>query len=319
MGPGTARFDVIGLGCSCVDMLAVVPTFPQPGQEITAVETAQQGGGEVATALVTLARLGSSTCYLGQVGADSFGRLMQQEFQHYGVDTSHMVLQEKTLSQLSMILVDQQTGTRTIVACPPTASELKPGDIPSGLIELARVLHLDGAHRAAALEAAQRARRAGVRVVLDADVTALDDSIHQLIRITNVVIASRPFARSFSASTDPATAIEALRSLGPAQVVITLGKNGSIGWHKGVTLQCPAFPIQVLDTTGAGDVFHGAFIHDMLQDWHFEKVLEFASAAAALKCTKMGGRAGIADFPTTVAFLKQQKDSHLNQSDGSVK
>ncbi len=305
-------FDVIGLGCSCVDLLAVVPQFPGPDEEITAVEAAQQGGGEVATALVTLARLGSSACYLGRVGADTFGRLMQQEFERYGVDTSHMVLQEEALSQVSMILVDQQTGKRTIVACPPTASELRPEDLPSGLIEATQVLHLDGTHRAAALEAAARARRAGVTLVLDADVTALDDSIEQLIRITDVVIASRPFAESFAESSDTDKAVDVLRSLGPSRVVVTLGEQGSIGWEKGATLRCPAFPVEAIDTTGAGDVFHGAFIHGMLQRWNFEKVLEFASAAAALKCTQMGGRAGIPDFPAALDFLKRRKAKNFN-------
>ncbi len=312
-------FDVVGLGCSCFDWLGVVPRLPGPDEEIHMLETKQQGGGEVATALVALARLGVSVAYVGKVGDDPFGDFIRKEFDRYGVDIRHLIVEPGAVSQASVVLVDKPSGKRTIVACVPTFTEVRPAQLPPGFIEQARYLHLDGVHRAAALEAARRARRAGVTVVLDADVSALDDDIPELIRQTDLLIPSQTFARSFAGTDDVDRAIDRLRAYGPSVVLVTLGDQGSRGYAEGRRFHVPAFPVEVVDTTGAGDVFHGALLYGMLQSWALEKSVEFASAVAAIKCTRLGGRTGIPNRQEAIQFLKGRDSRHfrVNRPEGS--
>ena len=292
--------DVVGLGCCCFDLLGVVPHMPGPDEELRMLETRQQGGGEVATALVTLARLGCSVACAGKVGDDAFGNFIRRELDQYGVDTRNLLVDPGALSQASVVLVERATGQRSILACVPTFSELQPSQLPPGLIEEARVLHLDGVHRAAAL---------------DADVLALEGDISEVLRRTDVLIASLAFAASFAKTEDPDRAIDRLLDYGPSVVLVTLGEGGCRGQAEGRRFDFPAFPVEVVDTTGAGDVFHGAYIYGMLQQWELMKTVEFASAVAAIKCRQLGGRAGIPDLEQALRFLRET-DSRYFRTDG---
>ena len=242
-------FDVVGLGCCCFDLLGVVPHLPEPDEEIRMLETRQQGGGEVATALVTLARLGCSVACAGKVGDDAFGNFIRRELDQYGVDIQHLLVEADALSQASVVLVDRASGQRSILACVPTFCELQPSQLPPGLIEQAKVLHLDGVHRAAALAAAGRARPAGVPVVLDADVLALEGDISELLRRTDILIASLAFASSFANTEDVDRAIDHLLDYGPSVVLVTLGERGCCGQAEGRRFHLPAFP-------GGGGGYH---------------------------------------------------------------
>ncbi|MBT5872510.1 MAG: hypothetical protein HOH43_03745 [Candidatus Latescibacteria bacterium] len=296
--------DVIGLGCACLDFIAMVPYIPDLDNEVRMLESTQQGGGEVATALVALARLGASTTYLGRVGDDAPGHMIKRELEAYGVGTEYLGMEQECESLVSMVLVDKDSGKRTIVAGNSTVSELRPSDIPEGLIESARFLHLDGTSREAALGAAKRARRAGVTTVLDADVLVCDPEIEQLIAVTDILIASVGFSTEFTGTDDPSKAIAFMAEIGPNVVAITMGDRGSLCLANGRKFHTPAFSVPVVDTTGAGDVFHGAFIFGLLRGWTIERTAEFASAVAALKCAHLGGRQGIPTFEETEAFIK---------------
>ncbi len=302
------RFDVIGLGCSCIDFLGIVPRLPRLDEEIEMVDSMQQGGGEVATALVTLARLGASTAYIGKVGDDPIGVMIQHDFDHEGVNTDHLIVEPGARSLAAVVLVDQQSGQRSIIAGRRTAGELEAGELHDGLIEQAKYLHLDGTDAQAALVAAKRARKAGVTVVLDADVTALGPHIQQLIEQTDILIASQPFAESHTAGNDPVTAVERMQQAGPATVIVTLGDKGGVGSDGDRTFRYSAFEVDVVDTTGAGDVFHGGFIRGLLEGWPLEQTVRFAAAVAAVKCTKLGGRTGIPDMPTAMSFIDRHGD-----------
>ncbi|MDE2963790.1 MAG: PfkB family carbohydrate kinase, partial [Acidobacteriota bacterium] len=256
-----------------------------------------------------------SVACAGKVGDDAFGSFIRRELDQYGIDTRNLLVEAGALSQASVVLVDRASGQRSILACVPTFSELEPSQLPPGLIEQARVLHLDGVHRAAALAAAGRARRAGVPVVLDADVLALEGDISEVLRRTDVLIASLAFAGSFAKTEDPDRAIDRLLDYGPSVVVVTLGEQGCRGQAEGQRFHHPAFPVEVVDTTGAGDVFHGAYIYGMLQRWELMKTVEFASAVAAIKCTRLGGRTGIPDRQQALRFLRERNSSYF-QTDG---
>lgn len=304
---------MVGLGASCLDFIGVVPKFPKLDEEIEMLESTYQGGGEVATALVTLAKLGASVSYIGKIGDDAIGRIIKQEFDHYSVDTSHMIVEQDSYSLASMVMVDRVTGKRTILAGKSTVSDLKFCEIKPGIIKKAKYLHLDGNFRKAALEAARRAKNAGVTIVFDADVLAYDPTVHTLIELTDILIASENFAQSFTGKDNPEEAIKIMRSYGPYIVAITLGEKGCFCHaNEDNFFHTDSFNVDVKDTTGAGDVFHGAFIYGMLKEWSIEKVTEFASAVAAIKCKELGGRHGIPTFQNAITFLKNHNSKFFS-------
>lgn len=299
----SSTFDVLGLGCACLDFLGVVPRMPDLDDEIRMVTSSQQGGGEVATALVALSKLGASTVYLGKVGDDHAGRMIREELEQYGVDMRHLVIDPDATSIASMVIIDQRSGKRTILAGDLSLCELEPSEIPPCLLDSVRYLHLDGTSRQAALAAAFTARKNGVKVVLDADVLADDAEISQLMGMTDILITSEGFARRFTGMDKPEDMIEKLRLYGAEIVTVTLGDRGSICFSEDEVICAPAFQVDVVDTTGAGDVYHGAFIYGLIQDWPLEKTTEFASAVAAMKCTRIGGRIGIPTLDEALEFL----------------
>ena len=307
-------YDVVGLGCACLDFLGIVPHLPNQDDQVWMSDSTQQGGGMVSTALVTLARLGVSTAFAGKIGNDMAGRAVKEEFDLYGVDTAHLIVKSGATTPISMILVDESTGQRTIMAGGTTV-EMSPSEVPAGMIAAARYLHLDTTGRQAALAAAGIARDAGVPVVLDADSLSRPRDIEDLLRATDYLIASRMFAEALTGLADPEAAAKSLAGYGSSVTVVTLGEEGSLTLACGRSFHTPAFPVEVVDTTGAGDVYHGAYIYGLLQQWGLEKTAEFASAVAALSCTRLGGRTGIPDLNRAMDFLRDRGAAHFKGGD----
>lgn len=234
-----------------------------------------------------------------------------------------MVVQPGRKSLSAIVLVDQASGKRSIMVGKTTCDDLAPEEINAGAVEEAKVLHLDGTigTDAAAVVAAERARAAGVTVVLDADNCSIDPDarpgrdckrahLRRLIALSDVVIASESFAEKYSTSlrlaVDPAAAVGLLRGAGPTTVLVTLGEKGGVGEAEGRAFRYSAYSVEVVDTTGAGDVFHGAYIHGMLAGWGLERRVQFASAVAAMKCRKLGGRTGIPTVEEAEAFIVER-------------
>lgn len=303
--------DVVGLGCACLDFLGIVPHLPDQDDQVWMSDSTQQGGGMVSTALVTLSRLGVSTAFAGKVGNDMAGRAVKEEFDLYGVDSDQLVVERGATTPVSMILVDESTGQRTIMAGGTTV-ELSPSEVPAGMIADAKYLHLDTTGRQAALAAAEIARGSGVPVVLDADSLSRPHDIEDLLRATDYLIASRVFAEALTGLTDPAEAAASLAGYGSSVVIVTLGEQGSLTLAGGRTFHTPAFPVEVVDTTGAGDVYHGAYLFGLLQEWSLEKTAVFSSAVAALSCTGLGGRTGIPDLRSALDFLRERGAAHFD-------
>ena len=307
-------YDVVGLGCACLDFLGIVPHLPDQDDQVWMSDSTQQGGGMVSTALVTLSKLGVSTAFVGRVGNDMAGRVVKEEFDLYGVDSAHLIMEPCASTPVSMILVDESTGQRTIMAG-GSAVDMSPSEIRSGMIAAARYLLLDTTGRQAALAAAEIARDAGVPVILDADSLSRPQDIGDLLRTTDYLIASRVFAEALTGLTDPEAAAKSLAGYGSSVVIVTLGEEGSLTLAGGRSFHTPAFPVEVVDTTGAGDVYHGAYIWGLLQEWSFEKTAEFASAVAALSCTRLGGRTGIPELDRAMEFLRDRGAAHFNAGD----
>lgn len=301
---------VAGLGCACLDFLGIVPHLPKQDEQVWMSASTQQGGGMVSTALVTLSRLGVSTAFAGKVGNDTAGRVVKEEFDRYGIDSVHLIMEPGAATPVSMILVDESTGQRTIMAG-GSSVDMSPLEVPAELIASARILHLDNTNRQAALAAARVARDSGVPVVLDADTVSPPDDLGELLGMTDYLIASRVFADELTGLTDPAEAAKSLAGYGSSVTVVTLGEEGSYTLAGDRTFHTPAFPVEVVDTTGAGDVYHGAFIFGLLREWQQEKTAEFASAVAAMSCTRLGGRQGIPTLGEAMSFLRDRDAEHF--------
>jgi len=299
--------DVVGLGYCSLDYLLRIPRVPDFEEGARVSDFTMDGGGPVATAMVTLARLGARVGYVGKFGNDDVGRLKRRQLEEEGVDVRQVILVEGDVSSLFFVLIEERTGRRGFLGYYGTEAELCPEELDRGYITSAPFLHVDGRHAAAALQAAQWMHEAGGKVVLDAGggkrARPISPQMEALVRTTDVLIAAQGFAVSLAGRDALSEAGKALLDYGPEIVAITAGEGGSWCVTAEDCIHVPAYSVEVVDTTGAGDVYHGAFIHGLLQGWDLNQVTTFANAVAALKCRRMGGRSGIPTLKETEQFL----------------
>jgi sulfofructose kinase len=292
---------VVGLGQASIDFIGRIPYFPQSDTKCEFTDLTIQGGGPAATAMVTLRRLGLPAVFIGAVGDGEFGRRIVQELQDEGVDVTHVHVRPGGRSQMAFIAVESG-GSRTIFWQRAVNAGLEPSDVDPDMIRRAHVLHVDGLMIEASLAAAEIARQADVPVVFDAG--TLRDGYLDLVKQTDFLICSETFFRQFHPGRDDKEGLQQLHAMGPKHAVVTLGANGSLGYDGRNYYRQKAFEVDAMDTTGAGDVYHGAYIYALVQGNSLEECMRFASAVAALKCTKMGGRAGIPTIDEAERFLR---------------
>jgi len=303
------KFDVVGLGVSTLDLLMIVDELP--GREVVqrAHDSALQGGGPVATAMVTLARLGSRTAMLDKIGDDWRGRFILDEFRKEHVSTEWIRIASGCRSSIASILVRKRDGARVITFSPGNAEELHPDEVPEEIIAGAKVLHLNGRHWDASLKAAQLARAHGVKVSFDGGANRHRDDISSLIALTDICILARQFAIAFSGSDDQQFSAKCLIDAGPEIVVITNGAEGScIFSRNGEAFHQPAFNIgSPVDSTGAGDAYHGGFLHGIVTGLGLKECAVLASAAAALNTRKLGGRGALPTMAEADQLISAQR------------
>jgi len=301
------KWDCLGFGLCAADYLCIVPHYPRLDEKIDAVEFSQQGGGPVATAMATLGRLGAKPAFLGKVGGDLAGQFIQQELEKDGVDTSLLIVAPTAYSAQAFLWIDRATGKRTCVLSNNQIPEVKPEEINPEWISQTGFLHIDGRDEEAALFAARTAKEKGVPVVMD--VGSVRRRMEEFFPVVDYFVCSQSFVQQFLSNCSPEKAVATIKARGPKVAIITLGEQGSIAFDgKNIYLE-PAFKVKVVDTTGAGDVYHGAFIYGLLQEWPLPLVLCFANAVAALKCTALGGRKGIPTLTKAVDFLQQSRQN----------
>ncbi len=298
--------DVVGLGYSALDTIGLTPRLPDLDDNVLLEDLTRQGGGPVAQALVTLARLGATAGFVGRIGDDDAGALIRSGLADEGVDVAYLQTAQGARSLQSMILVDKDTGKRSICAFRGTAGEIDLDDRTLEYLCSGQYLHLDGHSAAAAVVAARQAAQRGVRVCLDAGAGTDVDYLLPLVRETHVLIAAERFTMMASPDGSVVTGAAHLLTLGPEIVVVTLGERGSYTLSANAEFSTAPFPVSVVDTTGAGDVFHGAYLYGLLQHWDLASTAAFAGATAALKCTRLGGRAAIPRLPDVLAFMAGQ-------------
>jgi sulfofructose kinase len=300
-----SHLDVIGLGASTIDLVSLVDHLPATEEIQRAEAMTVQGGGPVATAMVTLARLGANVAMLDQIGDDWRGSLILEEYQSEGVRTNHIKISPGCASSTACVLVRKQDGARTIVYNPGNAPELAPVDVPHSVIESARFLHINGRHWDAALQAIEYAHAANVQVSFDGGAHLYHPEFKHLVPLTDICIVARDFAERYTQETDLCEAATALLDSGPGLVVITDGIRGSwIYPREGEWFHQPAYRLpNVVDTTGCGDSYHGAFLFGLLKGMALEQVASLASAVAALNSQHLGGRTGLPTFEQVNSFL----------------
>ena len=294
---------VVGIGQCCWDMLLNVDRYPDADTKQELLSRTEQGGGPVATALATLARMGVTCRFHGIVGDDDAAEMIRGSLVAEGVGISGMKARKNSSSQQAFIVVERGTGRRTIFWQRPGGAELRPEELGGDFLDGTHGLLLDGLMAEASLFAAQEAKRRGVTVMLDAG--RLRPGMPETIRHCDYLVAAEQFAFDMGWSLEPAAFGEAASRTGATVVTVTRGPRGSITWcsREGVH-EVPAFPVEAIDTTGAGDVFHGGYLYGVLQKWPLSDTIRFASACAAIKCMKSGGWAGIPGVEEVMAFLQ---------------
>ncbi len=250
-----------------------------------------QSGGAVGTALATVAALGGKARYFGRLSDDEFGSIILRGLKAFGVDVSPVLIEPGKVSPAAFILVDERTGRRLTRFTRGSTAPIDPGELPRDLLDDAKILLVDGRTPAAHIAAAERAKALGVSVLLDA--RSLGPGMGELLDLSDIVIGNERFAAEFSHSSDMKRSLVELTKMGPKIAVLTLGEEGAIALENETLVRQPALPIEVYDTTGASEVFRGAFIYGTLQDWPIDRCLPFANAAAALNCRHLGGVGGI--------------------------
>jgi sugar/nucleoside kinase (ribokinase family) len=236
--------------------------------------------------------LGGQARYMGRLSDDDLGRIVLRGLTEFGVDVSSVLIEPGRVSPASFILVDDRTARRWVRYTRGNTTPLQPGELPRGLFDDARVLVIDGRAPAPQIAAAERAKALGLTIVLDA--RHLGPGMGELLDLCDVVIGNERFAAEFSHSADMKRSLTELVKMGPRVAVITLGEEGAIGLEGDTLVRQPALEIDVVDRTGASEVFRGAFIYGLLEGWGLDRLLPFANAAAGLNCRHLGGLGGIA-------------------------
>ena len=298
----TKDIQVIGLGQACLDYLGRLRFYPEEDDKCELIDLHIQCGGPASTALVTLSRLGIKTSFLGSISDDTFGIEIIKGLKEEKVDSTYLKITPGYTSQFAFIAITE-SGNRTIFWNRGSVPHLRAGDVNLGPFSKARILHVDGLMIEAAQEAARQARSMGLKVVMDAG--TMREGSKKLASLVDVLIASERFAEPLAGELSlPEKALEALGQLGPKEVIITLGSKGSIGLSNEEIIFQKAFPIVAVDTTGAGDVYHGAYIYGLLQGWDMQECMRFASATSAIKCREIGARKGIPCLEEIKEFME---------------
>lgn len=301
-----ARFEVLGLGCTAVDDLLYVQAYPPADAKLRIRRRERQCGGLTATALVAAARLGARCAYAGVLGDDPDSRFVLETFAREGIDTRHVIRQSRARPIRSVIIVDETHQTRNIFYDTAGVIGASPAGPSENLIRACRVLFVDLWGMDGMIRAARVARAAGIPVVGDLE-RSNTPRFGELFKLADHLIVPEEFARSFTGRRAAAAAAKALWHRDRRAVVVTCGARGcfAVEGPEAEPIHFPAFKVKVVDTTGCGDVFHGAYAAALAEGLNLAERLRLASAAAALKAASRGGQAGIARRETVERFLRR--------------
>lgn len=294
------QVDCLGLGICPLDILFEVDRFPEPGGKLNGLSLTFQGGGPVPNVLVGLRRLGLSGALITAMADDMVGRANVEELEREGVDTSLIIWKKRGYSGAASGFIERGSGRRTLVF--NRAVEVLPRDINTAGLPRPRFIHLDGRDVPACVKLARWGRKIGVPVCFD--IGSVRNDVASLVPLVDHLVVADAFALPFTKSRTARQAVERLAKICPGTVVVTEGIKGSVGLENGVWVRQAAFKAKAVDTTGAGDAFHTGYFYGLLHGFDLKARLEFGAALAALKCSKMGARAGLPTLARVRRFLK---------------
>ncbi len=298
------QFDAVGFGLNAVDHIVVVPHFPQFDTKVKLFEHERFAGGQAATAMVTLQRLGMKTAYAGRFGSDDEGEFGLASLRDERVDTEFAEVISGARNQIAFIIVDQRNGERTIIWDRDERLAYSPAEAPVEISSRGRVLHLDAHDPPACIRLAQAARAGGT--IISSDIDNVYEGLPDLLPLIDILISSRQLPHRVTGISDErASLVEMKARYGCAIVGMTLGERGSLVYFDGQFLETPGYEVPggCRDTTGAGDAFHGGFLYGLLQGEDLETSLKLANATAALKCRDLGARGALPNSEELLRFV----------------
>jgi sulfofructose kinase len=294
-------FDVVGVGLNATDTLLLLPRFPAYGGKAPYEREVLSPGGQVASAMVTCARLGMRAKYIGTLGDDERGVIQLDSLRASGINLDDIEIRPHCPNQTAYILVDQTTGERTVVWKRDPCLRIDPASLTPEKITCARLLHIDGHDTPAVARAAEIARRHQIPVTVDVD--TIYPGFDRVLPYVDYLIAGSEFPARWTGEPDPFRALAIIqKEYGMRVAAMTLGADGALARADGRYIYSPGFVVDCVDTTGAGDVFHGAFCYAVFQSMPLSEALEFSNAMAALNCTALGARGRIASLEEAQAF-----------------
>ena len=300
--------EIVGIGCAIFDLMMILDRFPEDDEKMSGRESKIQCGGPCAVALIAASKLGVSSAYQGKFGDDTYGLTTRDNLGKYGVDLSGVKIIEGARSPLCVVLSNQSNGHRACVGGGVSSPELQmtAEDVDLSALEQAKYFHCDGQNYEAALCAAKRAHELGVKVSMDLD--GGENGREELIGLVDILIPSERAARMIAGTDDLREAARILKKrFNPETLVITMGPEGGMILENDEIRRYPAFHVNAIDSNGAGDVFHGAFLAAKVKGFTDYEAARFASAASAIKCTHFGASEGAPSWEMVEEFLKSRE------------
>jgi sulfofructose kinase len=288
-----ADWDVVGVGANSVDFVNLLPGYPQPFGSFAKMQIRDRRvlcGGQMATAICTCASLGLRSKYVGVSGTDENGRRIRSELARRNVDTTDLIIRDAE-NQFAVILVDETTGERIVLWDRDEKLRLRERELPIEALTAARAVHVDDVDDDAAIRAARIARDAGA--IVTSDIDRLTPRTEELAASVTHAIFAQHVPAHLTGVNDMETALRKLRTRHAQVLCVTLGEHGSMALDGDRIHHEPAFKVQAVDTTGAGDVFRGGFLYALLHDEPIDRALRTANAAAAVSCTRLGALNGV--------------------------
>ena len=304
---------IIGLGEVVVDWVTEIPHFPRPDEKIDALSESYFPGGVTANFLVAVARLGGQCGFMGAVGDDQYGSFLLDDFASEKIDFQITVRKKGLKTPVNFIFV--ASGEKTIIQSPHMQiTKLELSDLDEEYLKNARLLHTTIIHPEITKKAIEIAKQDEVKISIDLEAQIAQSGWERLkyyLLNSDIVIPNKEGAKSITNSNSPEKAAETLINKGIPIVIITLGKDGVLIYTKDFKKTIPAFKVEnIIDTTGAGDAFNGAFSYAYwIKEWDLEKSCRYANGAAAIKIQKLGARTGMPDEQSLLKFLKEYDSS----------
>jgi sulfofructose kinase len=298
------NFDVVGVGLNATDTLILLSRFPAYAGKVAFDREILSPGGQVASAMVTCSKLGLRVKYIGTVGDDERGRIQLESLQRSDINLDDVEVRANCPNQTAYILIDRATGERTVLWQRNECLRLDPSSITPEKITCARLLHIDAHDTPAVARAAEIAKEHHIPVTVDVD--TIYHGFDRVLPHVDYLVASSEFPVQWTNERDPFRALEMIQEEYRIPVAaMTLGAHGALARMHGKFIYSPAFVVNCTDTTGAGDVFHGAFCYAVLQNMPMRDTLELSNAMAALNCTALGARGGISTIEEARALMKR--------------